>query len=95
MAAARSNHSHDPGHGPGVATIEMKTSFMRPAQGCLRAVGELMHKTTTLAFTEGRVFDEQGRLCAHASGTFKYLRALPTSSRHAKPSRHNEEPGTP
>jgi uncharacterized protein (TIGR00369 family) len=85
--AARSHHSplgHDPGQGPGVATIEMKTSFMRPAEGQLRALGTLLHRTTTMAFTEGSVFDEQGRLCAHATATFKYLRALPTSGRQSK-----------
>lgn len=69
---------------PGLATIEMKTSFMRPAQGRLRAVGELLHHTPTLAFTEGRVYDEHDHLCAHASGTFKYLSGLPVSSHDAK-----------
>jgi uncharacterized protein (TIGR00369 family) len=82
--AARSVHAHVPGQGPGLATIEMKTSFMRPAQGELRALGTLLHKTTTLAFCEGSVFDDGGRLCAHATATFKYLRALPTSGRHAQ-----------
>ncbi len=72
------------GDSPGVATVEMKTSFMRPAEGTLRATGNLLHKTVTMAFTEGHVFDEAGRLCAHATGTFKFLRALPTTGRHAK-----------
>jgi uncharacterized protein (TIGR00369 family) len=70
--------------GPGVATIEMKTSFMQPAQGRLRATGTLLHKTVTMAFCEGRVFDEGGLLCAHATATFKYLRALPTGGRQSK-----------
>ena len=82
--AARSVHAAGDGGGPGVATIEMKTSFMRPAEGRLRAVGRLLEKTTTMAFTEGSVFDEGGRLCAHATATFKYLRGLPTTGRHAK-----------
>jgi uncharacterized protein (TIGR00369 family) len=82
--AARSANSHDPELGPGVATIEMKTSFMRPAEGQLKAVGQLMHRTTTMAFTEGKVFDGHGQLCAHASGTFKYLRALPSRGRQLK-----------
>mgnify|MGYP001161948650 CR=1 FL=1 len=83
--AARSANGQAPDLGPGLATIEMKTSFMRPAEGRLRAVGTLLHKTTTMAFTEGSVFNEAGQLCAHATGTFKYLRALPTTGRHAKP----------
>jgi uncharacterized protein (TIGR00369 family) len=82
--AARSVHVNAEGGGPGVATIEMKTSFMRPAEGRLRAVGRLLEKTTTMAFTEGSVFDDSGRLCAHATGTFKYLRGLPTGTRLAK-----------
>ncbi len=70
--------------GPGMVTIEMKTSFMRPGEGRLRAVGTLLHRTATLAFTEGRVLDDADRLCAHATATFKYLRALPTSGRQSK-----------
>ncbi len=60
----------------GVVTIEMKTSFMRPAQvqpGLkLKAQGELLHRTRTMAFTQGRVFDAEGQLCAMSTGTFKY-----------------------
>jgi len=75
--AARSAH---PG-GQGVATIEMKTSFMRPAEGELRAVGKLLHQTSTMAFCEATLLDGHGQLCAQASGTFKYLRGLPARDR--------------
>jgi uncharacterized protein (TIGR00369 family) len=75
--AARSVNADAPGFGPGVATVEMKTTFMRAAQGPLRAVGTLLHRSATLAFCEGSVFDPEGDLCAHGTGTFKYLRALP------------------
>lgn len=57
----------------GVVTIEMKTSFMRPAQGPLVAKGRLIHRTRSMAFTETSLFDQQGQLCAHATGTFKYV----------------------
>ncbi len=90
--AARSIHQHSPHGGPGVATIEMKTSFMRPAEGRLRAEGLLLDKTTTMAFTEGRVFNEAGQLCAHGTGTFKYLRGLPTGGRQAKTLQRAAEP---
>ena len=83
--AARSANSHSPDHGPGVATVEMKTTFMRPAEGELRALGTLLHKTTTMAFTEGSVFNQTGQLCAHATATFKFMRALPTTGRQTKP----------
>jgi uncharacterized protein (TIGR00369 family) len=82
--AARSvqRHGAEPGHG--VATVEMKTSFMQPAEGELRAHGRLIHRTATLAFCEGWLADDHGHRCAHASGTFKYLRALPTRGRVLK-----------
>jgi len=83
--AARSVHAQAADGGPGVATVEMKTSFMRPAEGRLRATGKLLAQTATLAFTEGSVFDEGGQLCAHATATFKYLRGLPTGKRVAHP----------
>ena len=70
--------------GPGVVTVEMKTSFMRPGEGELRAVGRLLHRSTTMAFCEGSVFGAGDQLCAHATGTFKYLRALP-AGRQLKP----------
>ncbi|RZL38355.1 MAG: PaaI family thioesterase [Rubrivivax sp.] len=82
--AARSVNRHLPDLGPGVVTVEMKTSFMRPGEGELRAVGRLLHRSTTMAFCEGSVFGADDKLCAHATGTFKYLRALP-AGRHLKP----------
>lgn len=67
----------------GVVTIEMKTSFMQAARGPLTATGRLMHRTATMAFTEGRIADAQGKVCAHATGTFKYVKRLPTGPRSA------------
>jgi uncharacterized protein (TIGR00369 family) len=68
----------------GCVTIEMKTSFMRAAKGALTAHGTLLHRTATLAFTEGRIVDGEGKLCAHASGTFKFVPRLPVGkSAHA------------
>ena len=61
----------------GCVTIEMKTSFMRAAKGPLQAKGKLLHRTATMAFTEGRIFDATGKLCAHATGTFKFVPRLP------------------
>ena len=65
----------------GVVTIEMKTSFMQPAPGDgsrLTSKGRLIHRTATLAFTEATLYDLQGRACAHSTGTFKYVKRLPT-----------------
>ena len=66
----------------GVVTIEMKTSFMQPAKGPLVAKGRLIHRTATLAFTEGSVYDAAGRICSHATGTFKYVKRLPVDGRN-------------
>jgi uncharacterized protein (TIGR00369 family) len=55
-------------------TAEMKTSFFRPAMpGRLRGVGRVIRWGRTLAFTEGELYDEAGRLVAKATGT-----AVPT-----------------
>lgn len=80
--------------GPGVATIEMKSSFMRPAEGELRALGKLLHRTSTMAFCEASVFDADNHLCAHATGTFKYVRALPAKGRQLKPLQRNDQDNT-
>ena len=61
----------------GVVTIEMKTSFMRPAPGDgsqLLAKGRLMHRTATMAFVEATLYDAKGQACSHSTGTFKYVR---------------------
>ena len=77
MAAAARSVDKD----MGVVTIEMKTSFMQPALGPLTARGRLIHRSATLAFTEATVFDANDRACAHATGTFKYVRRLATSAK--------------
>jgi uncharacterized protein (TIGR00369 family) len=61
----------------GVVTIEMKTTFMQPSRGVLAGKGRLMHRTTNMAFVEAFVEDAQGRTCAHATGTFRYVKRRP------------------
>lgn len=89
--AARSLHRHSADGGPGVVTLEMKTSFMRAAEGPLVAVASVLESTSTLAFTEGRVHNAQGQLCAHATATFKYVRGLPPGG----PRRRRTSPARP
>jgi uncharacterized protein (TIGR00369 family) len=51
-------------------TAEMKASFFRPAYpGTLRGVGKVIEWGRTIAFTEGELYDADGRLLAKASGT--------------------------
>lgn len=84
VAMAHAARSPKPGAEPtgqGVVTIEMKTSFMRPGLGRLVARARILHGTASLAFCEGTVTDEQGKLVGHATGTFKYLNGLPAQGR--------------
>ena len=69
----------------GVVTIEMKTSFMQPARGKLSAKGHLMHRTVSMGFTEATIYDADGKPCAHSTGTFKYVKRLPTGPKSANP----------
>jgi uncharacterized protein (TIGR00369 family) len=64
----------------GVVTIEMKTTFMRPCQGLLTGKGRLVHRTKSLAFAEGTIFDQAGNACAQATGTFKYVKQAAPSA---------------
>ncbi len=63
--------------GLSVVTVEMKTTFTRPGTGRLLGSGRLLHRTASLAFCEASVTDAAGQLIGHATGTFKYIRALP------------------
>ncbi len=70
--AAKSN---DP-EGLGVVTIEMKTSFLRPAHGELHAFGWCDHYSSTMAFCRGELRDSHDRLLAQGMGTFKRISAF-------------------
>jgi uncharacterized protein (TIGR00369 family) len=76
-----------PEEGPdprGVVTIEMKTTFMRPAVGRVTCIGRRLHKSTALSFCEGTVFNAAGERIAHATGTFKFLAGLPVDGRRVQ-----------
>ena len=61
-------------------TLEMKTSFFRPgAPGKLRGVGRVAKWGRQVAFTEGELYDADGRLLAKATGT-----AIPTPFQNYK-----------
>ncbi|MEN9983442.1 MAG: hypothetical protein RI918_1411 [Pseudomonadota bacterium] len=59
-----------------VLTIEMKTTFMQAAVGDLVAKGHLLKRTSKMAFTQASIYDASGNLCAHATGTFKYVKRI-------------------
>jgi uncharacterized protein (TIGR00369 family) len=82
--AARSPVDGQPSDPRGVVTVEMKTGFMRPGIGRLVARAKVLHRTSSLAFCEGAIYGPDEELVAHATGTFKYLRALPAGGRQIK-----------
>ena len=68
----------------GVVTIEMKSSFIRPARGPMVAKGRMLERTRSMAFAETWVYDAEGRLCSHSTGTFKYVpKAQPAAGQGA------------
>ena len=55
-------------------TLEMKTSFFRPGMpGKIKGIGRVVKWGRQVAFTEGELYDPEGRLLAKATGT-----AIPT-----------------
>lgn len=62
--------------GRGVVTVEMKTSFLRPARGEIRALGWCDHHSSTMAFCRAELRDSHDRLLAQAMGTFKRMTVL-------------------
>lgn len=62
----------------GAVTVEMNTSFLQPGGtpgGRLIATGKAFHRSTSLCFCEGEVWNGD-KLVAKAMGTFKYLRRI-------------------
>jgi len=56
-------------------TIELKINFLRPVvEGTMRAVGRVVELRSTLLFSEADVYDEEGKLVAHASSTCLAIR---------------------
>lgn len=53
-----------------IPTLEMKTSFFRPAMpGTLRGVGRVAKWGKSICFLEGELYDPEGRLLAKATST--------------------------
>jgi len=62
--------------GVGWTTLELKANFIRPLTadtGLVRCVGTVVHPGRTVATTEARLEDADGRLLAHATSTILVL----------------------
>jgi uncharacterized protein (TIGR00369 family) len=61
-----------------LATAEMSVHFLAPATRTpLQAVGRLIKRGKRQDVAEMRLYDEQGRLVGHATGTFVLLPGVP------------------
>lgn len=83
VAMAMAGRSLDPDARGGV-TVEMKTSFLRPGRGRLTARGHCFHRSSTMAFCEASVVDEDGALVAKGMGTFKFIKRLDIAAKKGK-----------
>jgi uncharacterized protein (TIGR00369 family) len=53
-----------------ISTIDLHTHFLRPvALGDVTAEGEVTRLGKSIAFTEGKLFDAKGNLCARATSS--------------------------
>lgn len=77
VAMAVAARSADPGD-RSVVTIELKNNFMQAATGILRVKADTVRHTATMAFCEAKLYNDQGDICCMSTGTFKYLKRLPT-----------------
>ena len=60
-----------------LATAEMSVHFLEPVkQTSLRATGRLLKRGKRQAIAEMHLYDGQGRLVGHATGTFIVLRSI-------------------
>jgi uncharacterized protein (TIGR00369 family) len=78
--AGRTLIDRDGGEAMAAVTVEMKTSFFRPAIGELLARGKVLHRSTTMAYCEAELLDTKGQLVAKSLGTFKFLRRKDASA---------------
>lgn len=62
--------------GAGFVTIELNVKLLRPVprDTDLNAEGKLIHASKRLGSAEGRLYDDKGKLCAHATATFMVSR---------------------
>ena len=70
--------------GEGYTTLEMKLNYVRPVMpesGEVRCEGRLIHRGGTIATTEGRLLDAQGKLLAHGTETCMIFGAKAGSGR--------------
>jgi acyl-CoA thioesterase len=85
VAMSLAGRSLDPDARAGV-TVDMHTTFVQPggeAGARIVAKGRAFHRSTTLCFCEGELWEGE-RLVAKAMGSFKYLKRLDVADKLGK-----------
>jgi uncharacterized protein (TIGR00369 family) len=62
--------------GQGYTTLELKVNYLRPMTektGLIHAEGKVISISKRVALAEGRIYDDQGKLYAHATTTCMIL----------------------
>ncbi|WP_087972361.1 PaaI family thioesterase [Oceanobacillus rekensis] len=60
-----------------VVTIQLNTQFIKPAvDGVLISEATIISKSRSTALVEGKLFDGNGNLIAHSTGTFKLTKMV-------------------
>ncbi len=68
--------------GRGCATVEIKINYFRPVQsGRILTRGEVVNLGRRVAYAEGEITNEEGKLVARATGTFFLTETLEQSER--------------
>jgi len=56
-------------------TLELKTNFLKSAKiGKIKGIGQVIHRSRSIAFAEGELFNSDGELIAKASMTSRIIR---------------------
>jgi uncharacterized protein (TIGR00369 family) len=59
-------------------TVEIKTSFFEAAIDKIDCYAKVLHKTTSMAFCEAYIQNQNDKIICKSSATFKYLNKLST-----------------
>lgn len=68
--------------GKSATTVQLNVNYVRPAMpdgGTLRAEGVALHVGTTIGTSEARLYDERGKMIAHATSTLAIVEAFTKS----------------
>ncbi len=83
--------------GTAYATTDLHVTFLRAltaASGPVRAEGRIVHRGRRAVLGEARLFDREGRLCAHATANCAVLAQASAATRDMTADQGAREPGS-